>query len=183
MLCGWRHAVLVSWGAALLRISSADQHACHAAGSDLLSMVDAEPASSKESNPATAPVDPGAQPQQGLLSQLQRLKSEHAQLADRHQEVNRDKSDLQDQLNELLASQDEMRQLTHDMERQLTARNAAHGLLQVRRALCIRMQLGGAPHCCTLHSMAGLSVELAAVFSLLEVTSELPWGCHHTVKH
>ena len=71
-----------------------------------------------------------------LLSPLQPLKSEHPQLADRHQEVSRDKSDLQDQLNELLAGRDEMRQLTHDMERQLTARNAAHGLLQVSGALC-----------------------------------------------
>lgn len=131
----------VSWGLALPHQPTADQRARYAAGSDLLSMVDAEPAeqqpaSSKESNPATAPADPGAKPQQELLSQLQRLKSEHAQLADRHQEVNRDKSDLQDQLNELLSSQDEMRQLTHDMERQLTARNAAHSLLQVRGALC-----------------------------------------------
>ena len=116
--------------------TSADQPAHHAAGSDLLSMVDAAPASSNESDPATAPADLGAKPQQELLSQLQRLKSEHAQLADRHKEVNCDKSDLQDQLNELLASQDDMRQLTHDMERQLTARNDAHGLLQVSQALC-----------------------------------------------
>ena len=136
MLCGWLLAMLVDWGLALLRKPTADQPAQFAAGSDLLSMVDAEPASSNEPSPATAPADSGAKPQQELLSQLQRLKSEHAQLTDRHQEVNRDKSDLQEQLNELLASQDEMRQLTHDMERQLTARNDAHGLLQVSCALC-----------------------------------------------
>ena len=93
------------------------------------------PAATSQPLPHPLPI-PGAKPQQELLSQLRCLKSDHAQLADRHQEVNRDKSDLQDQLNELLASQDEMRQLTHDMERQLTARNAAHGLLQVSRALC-----------------------------------------------
>ena len=167
----------------MLRRFTADQPAHDAAGSDLLRMVDAEPASSNESNPATAPADPGAKPLQELLSQLQRLKSEHAQLADRHQEVNRDKSDLQDQLNELLASQDEMRQLTHDMERQLTARNDAHGLLQVSRALCNLNALGDATHCCTLDFMAGPSGELAAVISLLEVISELPGAVLITMRH
>ena len=47
----------------------------------------------------------------------------------------------------------------------------------------IYMQLGDATHCCTLDFMAGPSVELAAVFGLLEVISEFPGAASITEEH